>query len=232
MKALTRDSGVFCGPRASTPGVPPPGAAHEGPPPRARTPAAVPLTGRSPSETRASDTGTRLVESGAVALTPRTGGEKRRDPADRPNRPAPSARRLMNETVTEHKAVEQPVVESASEAVSDGQSIGTLGDRARSAGPRPAGEGGRPPTTERALEDAGRGPADMGTGCVRAASSGATSTSAHDAAATASVIRRGPHARGPGGGARRCGSRCSSGDRPEFLRTGLVRRRPLRGRGR
>lgn len=126
----------------------------------------MPLTGRSPSETRASDTGTRLVESGAVALTPRTGGEKRRDPADRPNRPAPSARRLMNETVTEHKAVEQPVMKSASEAVSDGQSIGTLGDRARSAGPRPAGEGGRRgrPAADDRAGAGGRGPGAGGHG--------------------------------------------------------------------
>ncbi|MEV7016026.1 hypothetical protein [Streptomyces sp. NPDC093991] len=61
--------------------------------------------------------------------------------------------------------MEQPVVESASEAAPDGQSIGTLGDRARSAGPQPAGEGGQPPATERALDAGGRGsgPADMGT---------------------------------------------------------------------
>ncbi|MBC9719450.1 IS256 family transposase, partial [Streptomyces sp. TRM66268-LWL] len=40
----------------------------------------------------------------------------------------------MSETITEHEAVEEPVVESAVEAVSDEQLIAMLVDRARTDG--------------------------------------------------------------------------------------------------
>ncbi len=40
----------------------------------------------------------------------------------------------MSETITEHEAVEEPVVEPVAEAVSDEQLIGMLVDRARNDG--------------------------------------------------------------------------------------------------
>ncbi|MFD4588401.1 hypothetical protein [Streptomyces sp. NPDC058434] len=48
----------------------------------------------------------------------------------------------MSETITEHEAVEEPVVESGAEAVSDEQLIAMLVDRARSDGLQLIGEGG------------------------------------------------------------------------------------------
>lgn len=47
----------------------------------------------------------------------------------------------MSETITEREAVEEPVVESAAEAVSDEQLIGMLVDRARTDGLQLTGEG-------------------------------------------------------------------------------------------
>lgn len=48
----------------------------------------------------------------------------------------------MSEAITEHEAVEEPVVESAAEAVSDEQLIAMLVDRARNDGLQLTGEGG------------------------------------------------------------------------------------------
>jgi putative transposase len=61
----------------------------------------------------------------------------------------------MSETITEHEAVEEPVVESAAGAVSDEQLIGMLVDRARSDGLQLTGEGGLlQQLTKRVLESA------------------------------------------------------------------------------
>ena len=61
----------------------------------------------------------------------------------------------MSETTTEHEAVEELVVESAAEAVSDEQLIGMLVDRARSDGLQLTGEGGPlQQLTKRVLESA------------------------------------------------------------------------------
>ncbi|GAA3706363.1 hypothetical protein GCM10023082_00470 [Streptomyces tremellae] len=48
----------------------------------------------------------------------------------------------MSETIAEHEAVEEPVVESAVEAVSDEQLVAMLVERARSEGLQLTGEGG------------------------------------------------------------------------------------------
>ncbi|MFE5112914.1 transposase [Streptomyces sp. NPDC056663] len=61
----------------------------------------------------------------------------------------------MNETITEHEAVEEPVVEPAAEAVSDEQLVAMLVDRARSDGLQLTGEGGLlQQLTKRVLESA------------------------------------------------------------------------------
>src|SRR5436189_1177285 len=61
----------------------------------------------------------------------------------------------MSETIVENEAVEEPVVESAAEAVSDEQLIGMLVDRARSEGLQLTGEGGLlQQLTKRVLESA------------------------------------------------------------------------------
>src|SRR5262252_3504685 len=61
----------------------------------------------------------------------------------------------MSETVTEHRVAEEPVVESAAEAVSDEQLIAMLVDRARSDGLQLTGEGGLlQHLTKRVLESA------------------------------------------------------------------------------
>ncbi|WEO95483.1 transposase [Streptomyces sp. FXJ1.172] len=61
----------------------------------------------------------------------------------------------MSETITQHGAAEEPVVESAAEAVSDEQLIAMLVDRARSDGLQLTGEGGLlQQLTKRVLESA------------------------------------------------------------------------------
>lgn len=61
----------------------------------------------------------------------------------------------MSEAITEHGAVEEQVVESAAEAVSDEQLIAMLVDRARNDGPQLTGEGGLlQQLTKRVLESA------------------------------------------------------------------------------
>ncbi|MCC2281036.1 IS256 family transposase, partial [Streptomyces sp. ET3-23] len=61
----------------------------------------------------------------------------------------------MSETITEREAAEEPVVESAAEAVSDEQLIAMLVDRARSDGLQLTGEGGLlQQLTKRVLESA------------------------------------------------------------------------------
>ncbi|MFF3489600.1 IS256 family transposase [Streptomyces sp. NPDC002701] len=61
----------------------------------------------------------------------------------------------MSETISEHESVEEPVVESAAEAVSDEQLISMLVDRARSDGLQLTGEGGLlQQLTKRVLESA------------------------------------------------------------------------------
>lgn len=61
----------------------------------------------------------------------------------------------MGETITEHEAVEGPVVERAVEAVSDDQLIGMLVDRARTDGLQLTGESGLlQQLTKRVLESA------------------------------------------------------------------------------
>lgn len=61
----------------------------------------------------------------------------------------------MSETITEHEAMEEPVVESAAAAVPDEQLIAMLVDRARSEGLQLTGEGGLlQQLTKRVLESA------------------------------------------------------------------------------
>lgn len=61
----------------------------------------------------------------------------------------------MSETISEHETVEEPVVQSAAEAVSDEQLISMLVDRARSDGLQLTGEGGLlQQLTKRVLESA------------------------------------------------------------------------------
>ena len=61
----------------------------------------------------------------------------------------------MSETITEHEVAEEPVVESAADAVSDEQLIAMLVDRARSDGLQLTGEGGLlQQLTKRVLESA------------------------------------------------------------------------------
>jgi putative transposase len=61
----------------------------------------------------------------------------------------------MSEAITEHEAVEEPVVESAAEAVSDEQLLAMLVDRARNDGLQLTGEGGLlQQLTKRVLESA------------------------------------------------------------------------------
>ncbi|MBU3866251.1 IS256 family transposase [Streptomyces sp. 4503] len=61
----------------------------------------------------------------------------------------------MSETITEHEAMEEPVVESTAESVSDEQLIAMLVDRARSEGLQLTGQGGLlQQLTKRVLESA------------------------------------------------------------------------------
>ena len=63
----------------------------------------------------------------------------------------------MSEAITEHGTVEDPVVESAAEAVSDEQLIAMLVDRARNDALQLTGEGGLlQQLTKRVLESAWR----------------------------------------------------------------------------
>ncbi|MFJ5218226.1 hypothetical protein ACIP98_26330 [Streptomyces sp. NPDC088354] len=72
----------------------------------------------------------------------------------------------MSETITEHEAVEEPVIEPAAEAVSDDQLVAMLVDRARSEGLQLTGEGGLlQQLTRRVLDSALEGEITDHVGC-------------------------------------------------------------------